>query len=225
MALETPTKISQLVGTNPAAGDPVSEGDDHIRNIKKVLKTSFPNDLDVHVPLITDNADKFLKVNSDATAIEWVPSEEVTVTGLGYIRYRMATTMTIADRTPRIFELSDQRDDFSIAESGSTSYWDHSRYTVPAPGIYHVDFCTRLNGYTSGIVDHDIRIRRNDLDWKVLSYTQVPYDTPTPHYSLQIQGAVHCPEAGDTISVWGSTESQVTFQAGLNTQITIYRIA
>jgi len=46
MALEdlTGTKyLDDLVATNPAAGDNVSEGDDHIRGIKNVLKTTFPN--------------------------------------------------------------------------------------------------------------------------------------------------------------------------------------
>lgn len=46
MALEdlTGTKyIDDLVSTNPAAGDNVSEGDDHIRGIKNVLKTTFPS--------------------------------------------------------------------------------------------------------------------------------------------------------------------------------------
>jgi hypothetical protein len=46
MALEdlTGTKyLDDLVATNPAAGDDVSEGDDHIRGIKNVLKTTFPN--------------------------------------------------------------------------------------------------------------------------------------------------------------------------------------
>ena len=46
MALEdlTGTKyIDDLVATNPAAGDNVSEGDDHIRGIKNVLKTTFPS--------------------------------------------------------------------------------------------------------------------------------------------------------------------------------------
>ena len=46
MALEdlTGTKyIDDLVATNPAAGDDVSEGDDHIRGIKNVLKTTFPS--------------------------------------------------------------------------------------------------------------------------------------------------------------------------------------
>ena len=43
MALETGTFISDLVITNPTASDPVSEGDDHTRLIKKTVKNSFPN--------------------------------------------------------------------------------------------------------------------------------------------------------------------------------------
>jgi len=46
MALEdlTGTKyIDDLNSSNPAAGDNVSEGDDHIRGIKNVLKLTFPN--------------------------------------------------------------------------------------------------------------------------------------------------------------------------------------
>jgi len=46
MALEdlTGTKyLDDLVVTNPAAGDDVSEGDDHIRGIKNVLKLTFPS--------------------------------------------------------------------------------------------------------------------------------------------------------------------------------------
>lgn len=43
MGLESVTGIQDLVITNPLAGDPRSEGDDHIRNIKKALKQSFPN--------------------------------------------------------------------------------------------------------------------------------------------------------------------------------------
>lgn len=43
MALEVPTYISDLVTTNPAGGDPKSQGDDHIRYLKSALKTTFPN--------------------------------------------------------------------------------------------------------------------------------------------------------------------------------------
>lgn len=43
MGLETGTYISDLVITNPLGSDPRSQGDDHIRLIKTVLKNSFPN--------------------------------------------------------------------------------------------------------------------------------------------------------------------------------------
>ncbi|MBW7055434.1 hypothetical protein KY389_01830 [Paracoccus bogoriensis] len=43
MALETVTHVSDLVVTNPTATDPASQGDDHIRNIKRGIKNSFPN--------------------------------------------------------------------------------------------------------------------------------------------------------------------------------------
>ena len=43
MALESATHISDLVVSNPTAVDGLSQGDDHLRMIKTVLKTDFPN--------------------------------------------------------------------------------------------------------------------------------------------------------------------------------------
>ena len=43
MALETGNYINNLVPANPPAGDPVSEGDNHLRLIKKVVQQSFPS--------------------------------------------------------------------------------------------------------------------------------------------------------------------------------------
>lgn len=43
MALETVSHLSDLVATNPTAGDPVSQGDDHIRNIKTALLADLVN--------------------------------------------------------------------------------------------------------------------------------------------------------------------------------------
>ena len=43
MALESAAQfIDDLVATNPAAGDPIAQGDDHIRLLKAVLKRSLP---------------------------------------------------------------------------------------------------------------------------------------------------------------------------------------
>jgi len=43
MALESVTHISDLNDANPTISDGLSEGDDHIRNIKTALTTDFPN--------------------------------------------------------------------------------------------------------------------------------------------------------------------------------------
>jgi hypothetical protein len=43
MTVETASYISQLNTALPASGDPKSEGDDHLRLVKNVLKTQFPN--------------------------------------------------------------------------------------------------------------------------------------------------------------------------------------
>ena len=43
MSVETATYISQLNPSYPAAGDPKSEGDDHIRTVKSVLQNQFTN--------------------------------------------------------------------------------------------------------------------------------------------------------------------------------------
>jgi microcystin-dependent protein len=43
LPLETATLIKDLVTSNPAASDPLSASDDHMRLIKSVLKTQFPN--------------------------------------------------------------------------------------------------------------------------------------------------------------------------------------
>lgn len=43
MALETGTYIADLVVTNPVSSDGLSQGDDHLRLIKSVLKATLPN--------------------------------------------------------------------------------------------------------------------------------------------------------------------------------------
>lgn len=43
MALETGSFISDLIATNPTGTDPRNQGDDHIRLVKSVLKSTFPN--------------------------------------------------------------------------------------------------------------------------------------------------------------------------------------
>jgi microcystin-dependent protein len=63
MGLETGDYISDLVPTNPTGTDPVSQGDDHIRLIKSVLQTQFPN-LDAPVTATPDELNNPVTVPS-----------------------------------------------------------------------------------------------------------------------------------------------------------------
>ena len=54
MALESANWITQLVPTNPVVGDPVGEGDDHLRMLKTVLQNSFPSTSTTAIKLILE---------------------------------------------------------------------------------------------------------------------------------------------------------------------------
>lgn len=67
--VENAGKIQGLAEISPRSTDPVSEGDDHIRLIKEVLKSSFPSDIDVQIPNVSDaNEDSMLVVKDGLTA-------------------------------------------------------------------------------------------------------------------------------------------------------------
>ena len=72
MSLENGTYIKDLQPLNPPATDPVSQGNDHLKLIKKVLKNSFPSDIDEPmIPDIDGNDGQFLKVKADGSGTEW----------------------------------------------------------------------------------------------------------------------------------------------------------
>ena len=62
MTVESVTYINDLDVNNPAGGDSISQGDDHIRNIKKSIKNTFPN---VSEP-VTATAEELNKVTNFA---------------------------------------------------------------------------------------------------------------------------------------------------------------
>ena len=52
MALESATYIDGLVTSNPTGSDNISQGDEHIRLIKTVLKNTIPNAASATVPIL-----------------------------------------------------------------------------------------------------------------------------------------------------------------------------
>lgn len=70
MAVESASWVTQLVDTNPVVGDPVGEGDDHLRMIKTVLKNSFPSTSTAAiVPNMSGQSGKYL--TTDGTDASW----------------------------------------------------------------------------------------------------------------------------------------------------------
>ena len=62
MTVESVTLINDLDVNNPSGGDSISEGDNHIRNIKKSIKNTFPN---ISEP-VTATADEINRVSDFA---------------------------------------------------------------------------------------------------------------------------------------------------------------
>jgi len=72
MGLEVGTSIKDLLSDHPASTDQVSQGDDHIRLIKKVLKETFPSDTsEPQIPVYTDKAGMVLTVSGDELSTTW----------------------------------------------------------------------------------------------------------------------------------------------------------
>jgi len=71
MPVESPAAwVTQLVAANPLVGDPVGEGDDHLRMLKTVLKNSFPStSTTAVVPNMSGQSSKVL--TNDGTDTAW----------------------------------------------------------------------------------------------------------------------------------------------------------
>ncbi len=70
MALESADWVTQLVSANPVVGDPVGQGDDHVRMLKTVLKNSFPStSTTAVVPNMSGQSSKVL--TNDGTDTAW----------------------------------------------------------------------------------------------------------------------------------------------------------
>jgi len=71
MPVESPAAwVTQLVAANPLVGDPVGEGDDHLRMLKTVLKNSFPSSSTTAiVPDVSGQSSKVL--TNDGTDTAW----------------------------------------------------------------------------------------------------------------------------------------------------------
>ena len=104
MAKETASWVTQLDTANPVVGDPVGEGDDHLRMLKTVLKNSFPStSTTAIVPDVSGESGKFL--TNDGTDTSW----------------GTAGSSTPVDNTFRIQDNSDATKQIAFEASGITT--------------------------------------------------------------------------------------------------------
>jgi hypothetical protein len=79
MGLESVTGIWDLNASNPAPGDNKAEGDDHLRNLKKAIKATFPN-INKQVTKSADN------LNAD-NRVKNAPYEQIASPGAPMLEY------------------------------------------------------------------------------------------------------------------------------------------
>lgn len=115
MTVESVTLISDLDQNNPAGGDSISEGDDHVRNIKKAIKNTFPN-ISEPVTLTAEelNSLKNLANNGGASNqlahAKWSPTN-----GMSYDVNVQSITETSAGNFTVKFENQIKNYDYTIA--------------------------------------------------------------------------------------------------------------
>ena len=113
MALESATYISQLVAANPTATDPISQGDDHLRLIKTVLKNQFSG-LSGTTAVTADGAEMNLLDGCTATTTEL---NYLDITTLGTSE---ASKVVTADANGDV-TIADGAYDFDVASHDGTN--------------------------------------------------------------------------------------------------------
>ena len=216
MSLESATYISQLQKQDPPGTDLVSEGDDHIRLIKKVLQNSFePSIASPLIPEITDKAKHILTVNDAEDGIEWKDPTALPM-GSNFFRYWKSAPQDVTSPQGMV------RVSYDVMKEDVDNVWNASEWEIGVAGIYHIEAWWRI--VEEAFVDHDIAIRVNGTVLKQLSYTDYNSGT-TKFHSVQISSPVMC-NAGDVIDIAAKTESTLTLSGSSNvlSGVTGYRL-
>ena len=150
MALESATYIDGLVTSNPTGSDNISDGDEHIRLIKTVLKNTIPNAASATVPIIkftTTAQATSATIRSDSYAdTAWTITHDkvsatstlyITVHGMAdmftawdggsthqytYIQLSNSSGTIISGSTANIFIADMKEDGFSISSSAEIGF-------------------------------------------------------------------------------------------------------
>ena len=196
MALESATYINQLVDTNPAGSDVISQGDDHLRLIKKVVQDSLPDVDQVATTIITkatapttqikgtiwyDTSANTLKINTASTSSTpvWVEIN----TGAPWA----AGVFGGSDYGYRSFSATKGGSDQGSIASGTqtkvtwpTEEWDtggvfaSDKFSCDLAGKYHFYFALKLTGNV--LYDNAVSLYKNGTTVRYANYF-IAYDS------------------------------------------------
>jgi hypothetical protein len=96
MSYEDANYISELVPANPLPGDPISQGDDHIRMIKATLQNTFPGAEGPQYVPATPSSDGSTPMADDG---RWVENTSVTTDSSGTLKATTVETTTVDTTT------------------------------------------------------------------------------------------------------------------------------
>ena len=208
MALESASYISGLVAANPPGTDVISQGDDHLRLIKNVLKTSLPDVDQVAATIITkssapttqvqgtiwyDTSANLLKINTATTGAtpSWATANAAApwagVAGLNAFRYTLGDgTLALADATLTTFPFASLNGGYDV-DGGAHFNTSTYTFTVPTTGQYYFHMGVRPVAADSPYENFDFYIYKNAAVYIAsTSYRQAggDYAVSTSTYSL-----------------------------------------
>ena len=215
MALESASFISGLVDTNPTGSDSISQGDDHLRLIKKVVQDSLP-DVDQAAATV------IVKATAPTTQVKGTIWYD---TNLGVLKVNTAATSA----TPSWSDLSGGAGTraFSVTKGGTdqtgvatgtltkvtwpTEEFDvggvfaSDKFTCDLAGKYHFYFALKLTGNV--LYDNAVHLYKNGSTIRYANYF-IAYDSGanTGVPTMQMEAALDL-SVDDYIEVYVHQES------------------
>jgi hypothetical protein len=221
MALESATYISGLVDTNPSGSDSISQGDDHLRLIKDVLKNSLPDVDQAAATVIVkgtapttqvkgtiwyDTSTNVLKMNTATSGASptWVAINEgspwQSTASSCTFRVGLAGTQTTANNTWEILRFGGDVD-YNVGSYFNTSTY---KFTAPVAGKYYFHSMLRTNAAHSS--DDDMAIYKNSSAYAMYSsWEQAGGSYVSTSTSFNVSCVMDM-AASDTASVYVHTE-------------------
>ena len=214
MALESASFISGLVDTNPTGSDSISQGDDHLRLIKKVVQDSLP-DVDQAAATV------IVKATAPTTQVQGTIWYDTT---LGILKVNTATTGAspswsdlMGGAGTRAFSVTKGGTNQTIGTGSATQVtWPTEEYdvggvfasdkfTCDVAGKYHFYFCLKYTA--SALYDNEVRLYKNGSLVRYANYF-IAYDSGanTGRPSMQLEATLDL-AVSDYVEVFVHQES------------------